>query len=520
MLPPNFVETLKKEHPHMVKRVAELLEYNGGGFAIFGRSLATTLNLPSCKPPDILQCDVLIVTRKCLPIFISFASEAFDGTDKYNADLARRMRVILGKYTAERFNLIFLATEEKLYLKKITFHSTVQKRKSMVIESCFSNQKYMNDSKFEGLKNAVTATVSRTRIPMHFREREAGAFWVLMKEQFSLLLDNVDLQQPLDVPESLPGKTVFMFEAAQRLERSGKTLLICDNMEEKTKRNHAPDEVTIETIESFLQSRQDLTPFKHIMVSATHHKLEAIQDKLKAVPTPIWRIFERDVHTKPLSVVLLGYARTGKSLLANTIAGEKLFEAGLFKPTTMCQQRRTSVGTRTIHIMDTPGFSLHNRQYIKTTAEQLVSKASSTDAFLLVVKARQMTYEEMLLFKYVRAIAGKSMSRKIILVFTTLDDNITLEGYLENTPSFLEEFLQLCHNPPVLVNVGTQSERANDQIQDLFRAIGKIQSTPFQEPKMNKISQKLTAAICELEKYKGDANTTDASNPFHTLWTR
>ncbi|XP_046584065.1 uncharacterized protein LOC124291176 [Haliotis rubra] len=90
MLPLNFVGTLKKEHPHVVKRVAELLAHNGGGFAVFGRSLATTLNLPSSKPPDMLQCDVIIITRKCLPIFISFASEAFGCIEQYNAELARQ----------------------------------------------------------------------------------------------------------------------------------------------------------------------------------------------------------------------------------------------------------------------------------------------------------------------------------------------------------------------------------------------------------------------------------------------
>ncbi|XP_046584059.1 GTPase IMAP family member 4-like [Haliotis rubra] len=371
----------------------------------------------------------------------------------------------------------------------------------MVIESCFPNQKYMNDSKFERLKTALTATVARTRIPMPPKGKEVGAFWVLKKEQLSMLLDNIDLHQPLDVPDSQPGKAVFMFEAAQRLERRGKTLLICDSMEEKTKRNHAPDEVTIETIESFRQSRQDLTQFKHIMVSATPHKLEAIQDKLKAIPTPIWRIYERDeVPTETVRVVLLGYAKTGKSLLANTIAGEKLFEAGLLKPTTVCQERRASVDNRTFQIMDTPGFSLHNRQNIQTTVEELVSRASSTDAVLLVVKASPMTYEEELLFKHASAIARKPISHKIVLVFTTLDDDITLKGYLKNIPSFLKEFLQFCYNPPVLVNIGTQSKMANDQIHDMLRAIGKIQSTHVQEQQMRRIPHKLTAAIRELEK--------------------
>ncbi|XP_046566476.1 uncharacterized protein LOC124275045 [Haliotis rubra] len=137
--------------------------------------------------------------------------------------------------------------------------------------------------------------------------------------------------------------------------------------------------------------------------------------------------------------------------------------------------------------MDTPGFSLHNRQNIQTTVEELVSRASSTDAFLLVVKASPMTYEEELLFKHASAIARKPISHKIVLVFTTLDDDITLKGYLKNIPSFLKEFLQFCYNPPVLVNIWTQSKMANDQIQDLFRAIGKIQSTHVQEQQMSRI---------------------------------
>ncbi|XP_046584060.1 GTPase IMAP family member 9-like [Haliotis rubra] len=224
------------------------------------------------------------------------------------------------------------------------------------------------------------------------------------------------------------------------------------------------------------------------MVSATAHKLEAIEDKLKAIPTPIWRIYERDeVPTETVRVVLLGYAKTGKNLLANTIAGEKLFEAGLLKPTTVCQEKRASVDNMTFQIMDTPGFSLHNRQNIQTTVEELVSRASSTDAFLLVVKASPITYEEDLLFKHASAIARKTISHKIVVVFTTLDDDITLKGYLKNIPSFLKEFLQFC-------------QMANDQIQDLLRATAKIQSTHVQEQQMRRIPHKLTAAIRELEK--------------------
>ncbi|XP_046342684.2 uncharacterized protein LOC124123542 isoform X1 [Haliotis rufescens] len=476
MLPVNFVSALKKEHPHVVKRVADLLEYNGRGIALFGRSLAITLNLPCHKPTDVLQCDVLIITQKCLPFVISFSSEAVDDAiDKYNAELAYRMRVIFGKYTAERFTFIFLATEEKIYGKKTKFHSTVHKRRSTVIESCFPDQKHMTDSKFEGLKNALTATAARTSIPMAPKEGGKGSFWVLMKEQFSKLLNNVDLRQPLDVSKTLHGKTVFMFEAALRLERSGKTLLICDSVEEKTKQNHAPAEVTIETINSFRQSGQDWSQFKYIVVAATRHQFKDIQDTLKALRTPIWRIYERDeveIPTETVSVGLMGYPKTGKRLLANAIAGKKLFDAGLQKPTAVCQEKRARIGTRAIQILDTPGFSF--KQNIQRTVDVVVTKASSIDAFLLVVKASPMTYKDELLLKHVRSIPGKSMSHKIVLVLTTLDDNLILKEYLENIPNFLKDFLQFCNNPPVLfnVNIGTQSEKANDQRRELFRIIG------------------------------------------------
>ncbi|XP_046340800.2 uncharacterized protein LOC124121779 [Haliotis rufescens] len=508
MLPVNFVSDLKKKHPHVVKRVADLLEYNRRGIALFGRSLATTLNLPCHKPPDVLQCDVLIITRKCLPFVISFSSEAVDDAiDKYNAELAHRMRVTFGKYTAERFTFIFLATEEKIYGKKTKFHSTVHKRRSTVIESCFPDQKHMTDSKFEGLKKALTATAARTSIPMAPKEGGKGSFWVLMKEQFSKLLNNVDLRQPSDVSETLLGKTVFMFEAALRLERSGKTLLIYDSVEEKTKQNHVPAEGTIETIDSFRQSGLDWSQFKYIIVAATRHQFKDIQDTLKALRTPIWRIYERDEvkpPTETLSIGLIGYPKTGKSLLANAIAGEKLFDAGLQKPTAVCQEKRVRIGNRAIQILDTPGFSLYNKQNIQTTVDVVVTKESSIDAFLLVAKASTMTYAEELLFKYVRSIAGKSMSHKIVLVLTTLDENLTLKEYLENIPNFLKDFLHFCHNPPVLVNVntGTESEKANDQRQELFRTIGGIHGEPVQENKqcVNTIRQKVNEAICEQDK--------------------
>ncbi|XP_046340802.2 uncharacterized protein LOC124121782 [Haliotis rufescens] len=369
----------------------------------------------------------------------------------------------------------------------------------------------MTDFKIEGLKNALTATAARTSIPMAPKEGGKGSFWVLMKEQFSKLLNNVDLRQPSDVSETLHWKTVFMLEAALRLERSSKTLLIYDSVEEKTKRNHVPAEGTIETIDSFRQSGQDWSQFKYIIVAATRHQFKDIQDTLKALRTPIWRIYERDEvkpPTETVSVGLIGYPKTGKSLLANAIAGEKLFDAGLQKPTAVCQEKRARIGTRAIQILDTPGFSLHNKQNIQTTIDVVVKKASSIDAFLLVVKASPMTYDEELLFKHVRSIAGKSMSHKIVLVLTALDDNITLKEYLENIPNFLKDFLKFCHNPPVLVNVntGTESEKANDLRRELFRIIGEIHRKPVQENKLsvNTIRQKVTEAICELQKCQKD----------------
>ncbi len=69
-------------------------------------------------------------------------------------------------------------------------------------------------------------------------------------------------------------------------------------------------------------------------------------------------------------------AKIWKRLLASTVAGEKLFEAGLL--TAMRQERLTRWVTA-FNIRDTPGISLLNKQNTHTSVEGWVSKASSTE---------------------------------------------------------------------------------------------------------------------------------------------
>ncbi|XP_059211380.1 GTPase IMAP family member 4-like [Centropristis striata] len=90
-------------------------------------------------------------------------------------------------------------------------------------------------------------------------------------------------------------------------------------------------------------------------------------------------------------IVILGKTGAGKSSVANTIFGEKLFKIGdtAKSETSVCQAKTKSVNGRSISLIDTPGFFDTDRpeEELKAEIVRCITECSpGPHAVLIVLK--------------------------------------------------------------------------------------------------------------------------------------
>ncbi|KAI9307994.1 P-loop containing nucleoside triphosphate hydrolase protein [Cunninghamella echinulata] len=175
-------------------------------------------------------------------------------------------------------------------------------------------------------------------------------------------------------------------------------------------------------------------------------------------------------------VSAVGGVGTGKSSLLNAIAGSQIFATG-----------SSTVSTRYVHLIDTPGLCDSNAQDRRTVNEMVryfKSLANGVSAFLLVFNindTRLDAYTQTML-RLFEALLGKHFWNFVVIVFTHVDEEIRddLEDHIDVVNDPKDGFITEIRNihklsartfVPSVIFTSTQNVRMSSYTQKHMRDI-------------------------------------------------
>ncbi|XP_055012266.1 GTPase IMAP family member 7-like [Boleophthalmus pectinirostris] len=138
-------------------------------------------------------------------------------------------------------------------------------------------------------------------------------------------------------------------------------------------------------------------------------------------------------------IVVLGKTGSGKSSLANTILGEKLFHIGhaAVSDQNFCRAESRIINGKPVTLIDTPGFfdtcsseDLFKRELVRCFTQT----APGPHAFLIVLKVERYTTQEQELISKITQYFSKEAFKFAIVVFThgdQLEPDQTIEDFVQ-----------------------------------------------------------------------------------------
>ncbi|XP_037615514.1 GTPase IMAP family member 8-like [Sebastes umbrosus] len=139
-----------------------------------------------------------------------------------------------------------------------------------------------------------------------------------------------------------------------------------------------------------------------------------------------------------LRIVILGKTGAGKSSLANTIFGEKLFRVDhtVNSGTRECRAETKSVNGRSITLIDTPGFfdTYRSEEELKPEIVRCITEcAPGPHVFLIVLKVEKVTEQEQAVINKIHQYFSEEVFKYATVVFTHGDqlfEGQTIEDFV------------------------------------------------------------------------------------------
>ncbi|XP_030285679.1 GTPase IMAP family member 7-like isoform X1 [Sparus aurata] len=187
-------------------------------------------------------------------------------------------------------------------------------------------------------------------------------------------------------------------------------------------------------------------------------------------------------------IVILGKTGAGKSSLANTICGKKLFKPDdtFNSGTKKCQAKTESANGRSITLIDTPGFIDTDRSEEELTPEIvscITECAPGPHAFLIVLKVEKFTKQEEDVINQIRNHFSEDVFKYATVVFThgdQLSEVQTTEEFVRNN-RFVDDLVKKCGGRCHVIDSKYWKEKPKNeyrsnqfQVEELLKTIDKM----------------------------------------------
>lgn len=250
------------------------------------------------------------------------------------------------------------------------------------------------------------------------------------------------------------------------------------------------ERVLREAVHDFEQDRAGSTPLliRIVIHPSDEESSEAFRSVQNGKFTEDYHQKVQDQESTSMRMVLLGKTGSGKSHLANTIFGEKLFETydSPNSGTSKCQAETKTVNGRSITLIDTPGFFDTGRSEADLKAEILrciTECAPGPHAFLIVLRVDKFTEQEQaVITKICQSFTDEALKHAVV-VFThgdQLHSSVKIEEFVRQNKNLNDLVLRCggrCHvfDSKHWNNKQPNNYRSNQfQLEELLKTVEKM----------------------------------------------